>query len=237
MLNNLKNPLAGPIRFELQPQGKKLWFLRPPTSTSRILEPRPKVLISSILYIGSLKFRDIFLLQHNGIFFWNYCSDLYCEKLFFSGSIEDLFFANIIDHTECNPNIFLMHLRRILNYSYWFYKYVVFCGCCMYVVFYSCFMSSSCLVFQFVKQTDATCFMSTANAISRKWITAPKLIKFGYSEKATTIWSIFHSFFLTKLMTLVAHWFGHVEFQIFVIAFFKPVQLKKAKQIFKIQYV
>ena len=37
-----------PIRFELQPKGKKLWFLRPTTSTSRILEPRPKVLISSV---------------------------------------------------------------------------------------------------------------------------------------------------------------------------------------------
>ena len=37
-----QNPLAGPIRFELQPQGEELWFLRPPTSTSPILEPRPK---------------------------------------------------------------------------------------------------------------------------------------------------------------------------------------------------
>ena len=43
----LNNPLADPIRFKLQPQGKKLWFLRPTTSTSRFLEPRPKVLISS----------------------------------------------------------------------------------------------------------------------------------------------------------------------------------------------
>ena len=34
LLNNLKNPLLGPIRFELQPQGKKLWFLRPPRSPS-----------------------------------------------------------------------------------------------------------------------------------------------------------------------------------------------------------
>ena len=32
VFNNLKNPLAGPIRFELQPQGRKLSFLRPPRS-------------------------------------------------------------------------------------------------------------------------------------------------------------------------------------------------------------
>ena len=27
-----QNPVMGPIRFELQPQGRKLWFLRPPWS-------------------------------------------------------------------------------------------------------------------------------------------------------------------------------------------------------------
>ena len=36
--------LVGPIRFEIQPQGKKFWFMRPPTSTFRILEPRPSSL-------------------------------------------------------------------------------------------------------------------------------------------------------------------------------------------------
>ena len=30
MLSNLKNPLTDPIRFELRPQVRKLWFLRPP---------------------------------------------------------------------------------------------------------------------------------------------------------------------------------------------------------------
>ena len=56
MLNNIKNPLAGSIRFELQSQGKKLWILRPPTSTSWILEPRPKVLISSFIIFFWTKF-------------------------------------------------------------------------------------------------------------------------------------------------------------------------------------
>jgi hypothetical protein len=32
LLSNLQNPITGPIRVELQPQGRKLWFLIPPRS-------------------------------------------------------------------------------------------------------------------------------------------------------------------------------------------------------------
>ena len=35
-----KKPLADPIIFELQPQGRKLWFLRPPRSQQHILSLR-----------------------------------------------------------------------------------------------------------------------------------------------------------------------------------------------------
>ena len=40
-----------------------------------------------------------------------------------------------------------------------------------------------------------------------------------------------------SLMSLVAHRFGHVEFRIFVIVFFRQVKLKKSKQIFEIRHV
>ena len=35
-------------------------------------------------------------------------------------------------------------------------------------------------------------------------------------------------------MYLVAHWFGHVEFWIFVVVFFRQAHLKTSKQIFDI---
>ena len=39
------------------------------------------------------------------------------------------------------------------------------------------------------------------------------------------------------LMSLVAHRFGRVEYWIFVIFFFRQMQLKKSKQIFEIRHV
>ena len=40
--NNLKNPLAGPIRFELQPQGRELLFLRPPRLSTQSAHKAPR---------------------------------------------------------------------------------------------------------------------------------------------------------------------------------------------------
>ena len=40
-----------------------------------------------------------------------------------------------------------------------------------------------------------------------------------------------------RLMSLVAHRFGRVEFQIFVIVFFRQTQLKNSKQILEIRQV
>ena len=40
--------------------------------------------------------------------------------------------------------------------------------------------------------------------------------------------------YLCNIMSLVPHWFGHVEFWIFVVVFFRQAHLKTAKQIFDI---
>ena len=108
MLHNLKNPLAGPIRFEKQPQDKKLWFLRPPTtSTSLILEPRPKVLISS-----SWNFWLIFAL-----FVYSVFVGLQIERESHSCKIVTHFGSFFYSQFTCgSPNRMWLTFSQILTY-------------------------------------------------------------------------------------------------------------------------
>ena len=105
MLNNLKNPIADTIKFELQLQGKKLWFLRPPNSTSRILEPRRKgigyfQIVEKLL--GNFldffrKFWGIFQKDFLGaIFESNFLGAIFWENIFGRIFLEEFFWEDFL---------------------------------------------------------------------------------------------------------------------------------------------
>ena len=110
-----------------------------------------------------------------------------------------------------------------------FHKYVVFLSTCTVIAWYLNIFQSKYpkklftrgMIFWFLNHWDA-------RKLVPFWILPSQLANFRASKMES---KSFFPFIIITLMSLVAHRFGHVEFQIFVIVFLKQANLKKSTQI------